>query len=175
MSGRGTAQRLFSFGTLFSLAAATVILAISARAYFVHAIQERAYLAEAMLQMGQIARAAESYRSERGSYPPDGERGLPPELMGYLGTGTWPQGPWKGSTYDWDYWIDAATGEAIVQVSVRFCPTSDSKPNECSFPKQPWVDSETWDGRSAAYHCISGACRAHHFVNSAGHCLNCEL
>ena len=56
--------------------------------------------------LNQISKAAQMYEAETGKIPPDANRNIPTEFMQYLGPGIWPNGPFDGSVYDWDNWLD---------------------------------------------------------------------
>ena len=53
-----------------------------------------------------IAKAAKMYAFENGAFPDDVYRNIPPELISYLSPGAWPGGPFPGSVFDWDNWIN---------------------------------------------------------------------
>lgn len=110
------------------------------------------------------------------TYPEDVDRDIPPGLEEYLGPGEWPQAPWPGSFYDYDYWSADALAyppyEDIIQISIRFCPYGDS--SSCKFPHQSWA--KDFDYYSSAFYCLKGPCRSHSSrpVDHPGYCLNCN-
>lgn len=137
--------------------------------------KNKAYLARAQTEFKTIATALEFYVSDHGGYPPDASRDLPPGLEPYLSGASWPKAPWPNTVYDWDAWTPAELAYnpkvQTYQISVRFCPLG--QPNNCTFPKEPWAQG--FDYYSAAYYCISGACRSHSArpTTHPGYCINC--
>jgi len=131
---------------------------------------DSAYYTRSKAELSQIAKAIELYLMDNEyDYPSDVDRGLPNGIEEYISSNPdWPNAPWPGSFYDWDYWDsdgsnpDAGTlsyspdGE-VYQISVRFCPLDD--PANCKFPDEPWASG--FDYYSSAYWCIAGPCRAH--------------
>jgi general secretion pathway protein G len=81
--------------------------------------REDAYEARSRAEFRTFRQAVALYREDKGSYPPDVSRGIPPGLEPYLSTGSWPDAPWPDSVYDWDVW--KIGGDKVVQLSVRFC------------------------------------------------------
>ncbi len=139
--------------------------------------REKGYYARALEEFHSMATALELYKNDHGGdYPPDASRSMPPGLEPYLATGAaqlWPDGPWPGSTYDWDNWDDPDhPGEKIYQISIRFCP-SGGPLSACNFPKDSWAAGFNVD--SALYYCLEGFCRAHanQPINYPGKCVNC--
>jgi prepilin-type N-terminal cleavage/methylation domain-containing protein len=136
----------------------------------IKSVRSAAYLPRAKSELRTIATAVEMWRLDNdGNYPDDKNRDLPPGLEKYLGDGHWPKAPWPGSTYDWDNWT--ISSEKVYQVSIRFCPASDSPPADRHFPPDSWAAGFTCD--SAVYYCISGACLAHEGSSAPGYCVNC--
>lgn len=150
-----------------------VIAAIAIVAY--SGIAERAYSNRAVSELSSIARAIRLYHADRGVYPDDVERNIPVAIFDYSGSETipshWPQAPWPGSVYDYDYFIGTDSRE-VAQISIRFCPLGQPA-SSCRFPAEPWAAG--FGVNSSAYWCITGECRAHPSDLSAiGHCLNCD-
>lgn len=149
-----------------------ILAAIAVVAYT--GIQSRAYTNRASSELAAIARAVQLYHADRGSYPPDADRNIPVAIFDYSGNDTipthWPQAPWPGSVYDYDFRNDPA-GAEYAQVSIRFCPLEGTI-DDCQFPREPWA--EDFNVNSSAYWCITGACRAHPTHTAPGHCLNCK-
>lgn len=139
-------------------------------------ITERAYNNRAVSELSSIARAIKLYHADRGEYPADVERNIPVAIFDYSGSETipshWPQAPWPGSIYDYDYFI-GSNGQEAAQVSIRFCPLS-GPIGACRFPREPWANG--FDVNSSAYWCITGVCKAHPSQPDThpGHCLNCD-
>lgn len=142
--------------------------------------KERAYYTRAYSELGNFANALQLYLVKYNEYPPDAYRNIPPGIEEFLrdaqGHADWPNAPWPGSVYDYDYWNPDWYGpNPTVQISIRYCPLFDTATCKKNFPKQPWVDHSTWDWMSSVYWCISGSCRAHRNapLNHPGHCINC--
>jgi general secretion pathway protein G len=135
--------------------------------------RDRAYEARARSEMTSIRNALELYYLDHGSYPADSYRDAPPGLENYLAGKVWPSAPWPNSFYDWDNWVDPATGKAIYQISVRFCPIGGPL-SACNFPKSSWATN--FDIDSSFYYCVEGACRSHinHPIDYPGYCVNCN-
>jgi type II secretion system protein G len=135
--------------------------------------RNKSYLARAKAEFTSIRNALEMYYDEHNAYPPDASRDVaPPGVEQYLGGG-WPKGPWPGSYYDWDNWVDPDNpGQRIYQISIRFCPSGGTLA-QCRFPKESWA--QLFDINSAVYYCISGACRPHQSEAATypGYCVNC--
>ena len=134
--------------------------------------RKKAYLARAQEETQELAKALAFYAFDSGGEsPPDANRDLPPGLEDYLGAGDWPDGPWPGSVYDWDNWVDPDDGSPIYQVSIRFCQIGN--PGSCQFPNEPWAAD--FDVNSAVYLCIEGSCRSHlsEPIDHPGYCFNC--
>lgn len=100
-------------------------------------------------------------------YPPDVSRNIPAGLEGYLSGGSWPDGPWPISVYDWD---NIGGANPYIQISLRFCNLSGS---ECNFPDEDWATG--FDSKSAMYYCFQGTCKSHpgRPVDHPGYCINC--
>lgn len=132
--------------------------------------EESAYLVRAEGEMNNFHDALQLYLNNKGYYPPDANRDIPPGLEDYLETDRWPDGPWPGSVYDWDNWT--INGDDVYQLSIRFCELG--KPDTCQFPNQEWADD--FKVKSAVYYCIEGPCRAHgnEPADYPGYCVNCE-
>lgn len=137
--------------------------------------RQKAYYSRALAEFKVFHTALEFYKADNdGDMPPDAPRGIPVGLQAYLGTGgDWPLGPWPGSYYDWDNWIDPDTGDKIYQVSIRFCPTMTSM-SGCMFPSAEWAAN--FDMNSALFYCIEGVCRSQRSkpIDHPGHCTNCD-
>jgi len=130
---------------------------------------KKATLVRGKAELSQIASAAQQFIIDNnGALPGDVNRGLPSGIETYLGEGSWPEGPWPGSVYDWDVFPDKAEGPNY-QVSIRFCPLS--MPALCRFPDEPWAAN--FDYHSSAYLCIQGQCKAHpnQPADHPGYCL----
>lgn len=131
-----------------------------------------ARLTRAEGELNQFQKATLNYVIENGGeWPGDVDRGLPPGIEEYLGPGSWPYGPWPGSEYDWDAYVDSS-GDQVYQVSIRFCPLGE--PELCQFPDEPWAAD--FDYHSSVYFCIQGPCRAHpnQPIDHPGYCINCR-
>lgn len=151
---------------------ASVVLGAMGRA------RDKTYISRSKLEYKSMVTALELYYEDNGDYPPDASRDIPPGLEEYLatseGSDQWPNAPWPGSVYDWDNWDDPDNlGEKIYQISIRFCPAG-GELEDCNFPNEDWA--EDFDVNSAAYYCISGACRSHinEDIDYPGYCINCE-
>ncbi len=137
-------------------------------------VRGKAYYSRAKAEFASLHKSLELYALDKGSYPPDTGRDLPPGLEPYLSTsGTWPDAPWPGSVYDWDTWSAAELAyepkAPVQQISIRFCTT----PSTCTIPNESWASN--FDYYSALYYCISGPCRSHSSrpANHPGYCINC--
>lgn len=134
--------------------------------------KERAYLKKADSELNIMASAVKFYTQKYNAYPPDVNRGLPAGLNEFLSADqgkNWPDGPWPGSVYDYDYFNNS--GET-VQISIRFCPIGGPL-SACKFPPEPWAANFGVD--SSYYYCIKGNCKAHPSQpdNYPGYCVNC--
>lgn len=162
--------------TIVELLIVIVVIAILAAISIVSytGIQRRAHISRAMAELTLLAKATELYYADNNEYPPDVDRDIPPPLLFYTGKAgnSWPNAPWPGSVYDYDYFI-GSDGKEAVQVSVRFCPLHGDI-TTCKFPNEPWVVG--FDTSSSAYWCIKGKCKAHPSKpdNHPGYCLNCK-
>jgi len=138
--------------------------------------RNKARYSRALGEFRSISNALELYYIDNGEYPPDVYRDIPPGLGTYLAgedVSAWPQGPWNGSMYDWDYWEDIDyVGQKIYQISIRFCPLNGVLA-DCTFPDDAWA--EDFDVKSSLYYCVDGACRAHfdEDLSYPGLCVNC--
>lgn len=151
---------------IIGLLAAIIIIGINR-------YRENAYYSRASLETSEIQKSLSLYLQEHGSYPADVNRDLPSGLEAYLPAGSWPDGPWPGSVYDWDNWNDPDNpGQKIYQISIRFCPIGGPL-SACNFPKASWAQNFGID--SSLYYCLSGVCRAHvnQPVSYPGKCINC--
>lgn len=162
--------------TLVELLIVIVIIAILATIGIVTYgnISRRAYESRASSELSAIARAVALYKSDKDTYPADVSRNIPVSIFDYSGgqvNANWPNGPWPGSTYDYDYFLDSG-GKEVVQISIRFCPLG-GQLSDCRFPNEPWTAGFGID--SSAYWCITGACRSHPNQpdDYPGYCLNC--
>jgi prepilin-type N-terminal cleavage/methylation domain-containing protein len=122
--------------TLIELVIVVSIIAILATATVlvikVPEIIENSKTAIAKSSMETIAKAAALRAIDTGDFDPDADHTLPEEFSQYLGTGSWPNGPFEGSVYDWDNWKeeecwDATTGN--IQVTLRNIPNYGEKEN----------------------------------------------
>lgn len=123
------------------------------------------------VELSQMANAVYQMAIDNnGVWPGDVNRGVPPGIENYLGTGNWEQPPWPGSEYDWDSFT-GSDGKTVYQISVRFCPLG--QPSQCQIPDAEW--STNFDYYSSYYYCIQGICRSHpgRPDNHPGHCVNC--
>jgi len=129
--------------------------------------KDRAYALRAQGELITMANAIKLYVQENNVYPADVNRGLPPGIEKFLGSGeinsSWPNAPWPGSVYDYENWDSGDT----IQVSIRFCVAGDNatcKASAKKFLKGLVADSvlNAWDAKSSVYYCIKeGACRSH--------------
>lgn len=138
-------------------------------------ISSRAYLNRATSELSYMARSVKLYHTDRARYPDDVERNIPVEIFDYSGSSVsprWPEAPWPGSIYDYDYFI-GSDGREVSQISVRFCPIS-GPIEACHFPREPWANN--FDVQSSVYWCIAGSCRAHPNMadDHPGYCINCQ-
>jgi prepilin-type N-terminal cleavage/methylation domain-containing protein len=160
--------------TLVEILIVLSIIAILSSVVLVSVLKakEASYYVAAKEEFNSIRNSIEMYVEKNGDYPPDTDRSVPPGLESYLSSGTWPESPWPGSSFDWDNWTDPDTGESIYQISIRFCPLGD--PSRCRFPKQSWASD--FDYFSSVYYCISGPCRSHISkpIDHPGRCVNCD-
>lgn len=164
--------------TIVELLIVIVVIAVLASIAIVAytGVQRRAYFNRALSETNAVARAVKLYYADKGTYPADVERNIPVAIFDYTGNedapAHWPQAPWPGSVYDYDYFI-GSDSLPVVQVSIRFCPIGGPL-NACNFPDEPWVAD--FDTQSSAYWCISGKCRAHPEQpdNHPGYCMNCN-
>jgi type II secretory pathway pseudopilin PulG len=137
--------------------------------------REQARLSKAEASMRSIADAIAIYQNDHGGeMPPDADAALPADIGTYVSSGDLEFGPWAGSFYDWDNWVDPDDpSKHIWQVSLRFCP-ADTAAADCPAPKLNWATG--FDGHSALYYCIEGACRPYESepITHPGYCVNCN-
>ncbi len=137
--------------------------------------REKAYYVKSQGDFRSFVGSLELYKDDhQNSFPVDANRSIPAGLEAYLSGDQWPDGPWPGSTYDWENWNDPDnSGQKIYQISIRFCPASGTV-DDCNFPNTTWASD--FDVNSALYYCIEGACRPHinENINYPGHCVNCQ-
>jgi general secretion pathway protein G len=134
---------------------------------------ERARTNKAVTEMQLITKTIEVYRLENDNfYPADVNRNIPPPIIEYINETNgkeWPDAPWKGSVYDYDYYLKN-DGSEVVQISIRFCPIG-GQLSQCNFPKSDWAQGFTVN--SSVYWCLRGACKAHPNSAAKGYCVNC--
>lgn len=138
--------------------------------------REKGYFSRAKGEFKTMNQAlTQYYLDNNATYPPDVNRDIPAGIAQYIGgyqANTWPKAPWPNSVYDWDNWTET-DGSKIYQISVRFCPANATSTASCTFPDEPWATN--FNVNSAAYYCISGACRSHinEVASYPGYCVNC--
>ena len=120
---------------------------------------EKGHYRNASISLKSIAKAANLYAARYGYYPEDVWRDIPQAFTEYLNPGSWPDGPFPGSVYDWENWEgqtcwDGSTG--IIQITLRQVDYED-KTDYTLY----WVIQG--DG---VPHCSDDSVR--------GECLNCE-
>ncbi|MCI5051258.1 MAG: type II secretion system GspH family protein [Candidatus Pacebacteria bacterium] len=134
--------------------------------------RNKAYTARTLQEFRSFQQAMEIYLGDHASYPADVSRNIPAGFEVYLGGGSWPDGPYPGSVYDWDNITNPTQSptDSYIQVSLRFC---DINGNNCNFPSESWADN--FDSHSSMYWCFEGTCRAHPTrpVDHPGYCVNC--
>lgn len=159
--------------TLIELLIAIAIIGILAAVILgnLGPVRQSAIEARAAVEFNQFENALEQYELDTNSYPPDADRDVPPELADYLSSAGWPEGPWAGSTYDWDAWV--IDGEPTYQLSIRFCPEGGPL-EDCSIPPTDWA--ENFGINSAYFYCFAGNCQSHdtEAADYPGHCVNCD-
>jgi prepilin-type N-terminal cleavage/methylation domain-containing protein len=131
------------------------------------AARNKAYSARTLQEFRSFQQAMELYLNDNGNYPADVSRNIPAGVEAYLGGGSWPDGPYPGSVYDWDN----ITQHDYIQISLRFC---DVNGDNCRFPSEAWA--QDFDSYSAMYWCFKGECRSHpnRPINHPGFCVNCR-
>lgn len=147
-----------------------LITVLSTMAYFLYNPAERTAQAArvtAVDELKAIANAVQLYYFEYGTYPPDTHEGVPEELAEFIAdTSKWTYGPFPGSKYDYDNWLDrdcvgTDNDYNTIQVTLRLIP--DRNPD----------GSNTW----AWYVPIFGPGLAHchnAVENELGECVVCE-
>lgn len=145
---------------IIGILAVTIVAALSAA-------RNKAYTARTLQEFRTFHQAMELYLNDAPTYPPDVDRNIPAGFEVYLGGGSWPDGPYPGSVYDWD---NKLSTHGYIQISLRFC---DINGNNCDFPSENWADN--FDDKSAMYWCFEGQCRSHpnEPINHPGYCVNC--
>jgi len=147
---------------------ATIVLASLGQA------RTKALTAKAISELRSLHQNFEIYNLDNNNnYPADVSPDVLPSGMEIYLTAGWPEGPYPGSVYDWDYWDEGTLNEA-VQLSVRFCGTNGNTA-DCNFPDEDWAANFT-NNQNAAYYCISGACRPWETDTAGavpGYCFNC--
>lgn len=132
------------------------------------AARNKGYTARTLQEFRSFQQAMELYLNDNPSYPADVSRNIPAGLEEFLGGGSWPDGPYPDSVYDWD---NKYSTHGYIQVSLRFC---DINGNNCRFPSESWANN--FDSYSAMYWCFEGQCRSHpnRPINHPGYCVNCK-
>jgi prepilin-type N-terminal cleavage/methylation domain-containing protein len=161
------------FGTLgFTLVEILIVMAMVASLATWYVYQStgdkgKAYTLRAQGELITMSNAIKLYVQENNAYPADVNRGLPPGIEKFIGSGelntSWPTGPWGSpSVYDYENW----DGGATVQVSIRFCTAGDDA--TCRANAKKWLKGavsttvlNNWDSYSSVYFCIKGDCRSH--------------
>ena len=172
---RGGKRDGFTIVELLIVIVVIAILAVIAIVAFT-GVQRRAYVNRAKSESAAVAKAVQLYYADRGAYPGDVQRNIPVGIFDYTGNEStpeqWPNAPWPGSVYDYDYFI-GSDGREVAQVSIRFCPIGGPL-SACRFPSESWATN--FDVQSSAYWCIKGICKAHPDMpdNHPGYCLNCN-
>lgn len=155
--------------TLIELLVVIAIIGVLATIVFatLNNARNRGYTARTLQEFRSFQQAMEFYLNDNGDYPPDVNRNIPAGMEEYLGGGSWPDGPYPGSVYDWDN----VPEHGYIQISLRFCDTSG---NNCRFPTERWAAN--FDRFSSMYWCFEGDCRAHPArpVSHPGYCVNCQ-
>lgn len=130
-------------------------------------VRNKAYTARTLQEFRSFQQAMEMYLMDNNFYPADVDRDIPAGLETYLGGGTWPDGPYPGSVYDWD---NKFPTHGYIQISLRFC---DIGGTNCRFPTEYWA--QNFDDKSAMYWCFEGQCRSHadRPIDHPGYCVNC--
>jgi prepilin-type N-terminal cleavage/methylation domain-containing protein len=184
--------KVFGF-TLIELVIGIAVIGTLAAITYSYAVpkyRERSYLTRANSEMHTLANALTLYVAKYNDYPADVSRGIPAGIQEFLQqnyNNQWPNAPWPGSVYDYDYlttWTYTDPSDLsppIVQISIRMCNAGDSatcKANAEKYLKGVVDDSvlNNWDSYSSVYYCIKGSCRSHGSMpaNHPGYCINCN-
>lgn len=177
--------------TLIEILVVVAIISLLASVILISVLgaRGRAYFARTQKEMRSMVEALNLYFLDYDyAYPCDVNREIPPGLQDYLSSApAWPEAPWPGSVYDYDYWDpdaestgfwygdpgvphpvycagqlaidgDPVHDRPVYQISVRFCPMGGPL-SACQFPKESWASD--FDINSSVYYCIDGPCRAH--------------
>jgi prepilin-type N-terminal cleavage/methylation domain-containing protein len=130
--------------------------------------------------LNQVAKAAQLYELNSGTLPPDASRNIPTEFMTYLGGGSWPDGPWPGSKYDWDNWTDQTCLDGssdIIQVSLRDVNKYQGKTYSVAggdVAGRPQLTFYYVMSGKGVPHCSMPTCTTSCTpANNVGYCLNC--
>ena len=79
--------------------------------------RNKAYTTRTLQEFRSFQQAMELYLNDNNTYPDDVSRGIPAGIEEYLGGGSWPEGPYPGSVYDWD---NINNSNQFIQISLRF-------------------------------------------------------
>jgi prepilin-type N-terminal cleavage/methylation domain-containing protein len=168
-----SSQSGFTLIDMLMVISISSVLAISMYGY-VNRGREKAYYGRALYEYKVMERALEVYRIDNETLPPDVVRNIPPGIESYLGSSdddNWPNGPWPGSVYDYDAFVEG--GVPTYQISIRFCAVG--QPSTCRFPREVWA--EDFNINSSVYFCLEGNCKAHPSqpATQPGYCVNCAV
>lgn len=136
---------------------------------------EQTYFSKAKVELEVLGNAVKLWLIKNNDYPADGDPGLPAGIEEFISktdtNGTWPDGPWPGSSYDYDRWN--ISGVDTVQISIHFCSGYWKNELPCKYPKQSWASS--FNPYSTVYFCVKGRCQANSGSDSnwPGYCVNC--
>lgn len=161
--------------TIVELLIVVVVVALLAAIVIVsyNGAMNRATYSRAESELTSLAKAIRVFHSINDRYPADTSRGIPAEITPYINgsADNWPNAPWAGSVYDYDYFV-GSDGNDAVQMSIRFCPEGGPL-SACKFPPEPWAAG--FNVNSSAYWCLLGVCKAHpsNPDNYPGYCMNC--
>jgi len=135
----------------------------------VNTVRNKAYTARAIKEFRVFEEAMTLYLIDNDGYPDDVSRNIPSGMEEYLSGGSWPNGPYPDSVYDWDNKFDT---DGYIQISLRFCDISG---NNCRFPTEDWATD--FDAQSSMYWCFEGNCRSHpnRPDDHPGYCVNCAI